>query len=177
MDVRDPKATRMAPLAGRTDLKSNAVRDISGALNALLADMFTLYLKTKNFHWHMSGPHFRDYHLLLDEQADQIFATTDAFAERVRKIGGTTLRSIGHISRLKRVLDNDADFVTPLDMLAELRDDNRQLAARLREAHGLCDEHDDVATASLLEVWIDEAERRTWFLFEATRATESSTRP
>ena len=177
MDVRDPKATRMAPLEGRTDLKSNAVRDISGALNALLADMFTLYLKTKNFHWHMSGPHFRDYHLLLDEQADQIFATTDAFAERVRKIGGTTLRSIGHISRLKRVLDNDADFVTPLDMLAELRDDNRQLAAGLREAHGLCDEHDDVATASLLEVWIDEAERRTWFLFEATRATESSTRP
>jgi starvation-inducible DNA-binding protein len=177
MNVRDSKATRMAPLEVRTDLKSNAVNDISGALNALLADTFALYLKTKNFHWHMSGPHFRDYHLLLDEHADQIFATTDALAERVRKIGGTTLRSIGHIGRLQRVLDNDADFVTPPDMLAELRDDNRQLAARLRETHGLCDEHDDVATASLLEVWIDEAERRTWFLFEATRAVESPTRP
>jgi starvation-inducible DNA-binding protein len=171
MNVRDSKAIRTAPLATRTDLKSNAVHDISSALNLLLADMFALYLKTKNFHWHMSGPHFRDYHLLLDEQADQIFATTDALAERVRKIGGTTLRSIGHISRLRRVLDNDADFVTPLDMLAELRDDNRQLAAKLRETHGLCDEHDDVATASLLEVWIDEAERRAWFLFEATRST------
>jgi starvation-inducible DNA-binding protein len=177
MNVRDSKATRTAPLEVRTDLKSNAVHDISGALNALLADMFALYLKTKNFHWHMSGPHFRDYHLLLDEHADQIFATTDAIAERVRKIGGTTLRSIGHIGRLQRVLDNDADFVTPPDMLAELRDDNRQLAARLRETHGLCDEHDDVATASLLEVWIDEAERRTWFLFEATRAAESPSRP
>ena len=170
MDVRDPKATRMAPLEGRTDLKSNAVRDISGALNALLADMFTLYLKTKNFHWHMSGPHFRDYHLLLDEQADQIFATTDAFAERVRKIGGTTLRSISHIGRLQRVQDNDADYVTAMDMLAELRDDNHELTARMRETHDLCDEHGDVATASLLEVWIDEAERRTWFLYEATRA-------
>jgi starvation-inducible DNA-binding protein len=177
MNVRDSKATRTAPLEVRTDLKSNAVHDISGALNALLADMFALYLKTKNFHWHMSGPHFRDYHLLLDEHADQIFATTDAIAERVRKIGGTTLRSIGHIGRLQRVLDNDADFVTPPDMLAELRDDNRQLAARLRGTHGLCDEHDDVATASLLEVWIDEAERRTWFLFEATRAAESPSRP
>jgi starvation-inducible DNA-binding protein len=177
MNVRDSKATRMAPLEGRTDLKSNAVTDISGALNALLADMFALYLKTKNFHWHMSGPHFRDYHLLLDEHADRIFATTDAIAERVRKIGGTTLRSIGHIGRLQRVLDNDADFVTPPDMLAELRDDKRQLAARLRETHGLCDEHNDVATASLFEVWIDEAERRTWFLFEATWAAESSTRP
>jgi starvation-inducible DNA-binding protein len=128
------------------------------------------YLKTKNFHWHISGPTF-------DEHADQIFATTDAIAERVRKIGGTTLRSIAHIGRLQRVLDNDADFVTPPDMLAELRDDNRQLAARLRETHGRCDEHDDVATASLLEVWIDEAERRTWFLFEATRAAESPCRP
>jgi len=177
MNVRDSKATRMAPLKVRTDLKPNAVDDISGALNALLADMFALYLKTKNFHWHISGPHFHDYHLLLDEQADQIFATTDAIAERVRKIGGTTLRSIGHIGRLQRVLDNDADFVTPLDMLAELRDDNGQLVARLRETHGLCDEHNDVATASLLEVWIDEAERRTWFLFEAARAAESPTRP
>ena len=129
-------------------------------------------LKTKNFHWHMSGPHFRDYHLLLDEQGDQIFATTDAIAERVRKIGGTTLHSIGHIGRLQRVQDNDSDFVTPMDMLAELRDDNKQLVANLRETHGLCDEHDDVATASLLEIWIDEAERRTWFLFEATRRAE-----
>jgi starvation-inducible DNA-binding protein len=173
MNVRDPKALRTAPLQTRTDLKSKAVQDISGALNILLADMFGLYLKTKNFHWHMSGPHFRDYHLLLDEHAQQIFATTDALAERVRKIGGTTLRSVGHVGRLQRVLDNDADFVTPLDMLAELRDDNQQLAASLRETHGLCDEHGDVASASLLETWIDEAERRTWFLFEATRATGS----
>jgi starvation-inducible DNA-binding protein len=169
MNVRPAKALPTARLETRTDLKSNAVKDISGALNVTLADMFGLYLKTKNFHWHMSGPHFRDYHLLLDEQADQIFATTDALAERVRKIGGTTLRSIGHVGRLQRILDNDADFVTPTDMLAELRDDNQQLTARLREAHGLCDEHGDVASASLLEVWIDEAERRTWFLFEATR--------
>ena len=172
MSVRDAKARQTAALHTPTDLKSNAVRDLSGALNILLADMFALYLKTKNFHWHMSGPHFRDYHLLLDEQADQIFATTDAIAERVRKIGGTTLRSIGHIARLQRVIDNDADFVTPMDMLAELRDDNRQLAAKLRETHGLCDEHRDVATAGLLETWIDEAERRTWFLFEANRPGE-----
>ena len=169
--VRDAKAGPV-PLHTPSDLKPNAVRDLSGALNILLAGMFALYLKTKNFHWHMSGPHFRDYHLLLDEQGDQIFATTDAIAERVRKIGGTTLPSIGHIARLKRVADNDSDFVTPMDMLAELRDDNKQLAANLRETHGLCEEHDDVATASLLEVWIDEAERRTWFLFEATRRAE-----
>ena len=169
MTVRDAKVARIAALETPTDLQPNAVRDIAGALNRLLADMFALYLKTKNFHWHISGPHFRDYHLLLDEQGDQIFATTDALAERVRKIGGTTVRSIGHVARLQRVLDNDADFVTPNDMLAELRDDNKQLAASLRETHGLCDEHDDVATASLLEVWIDEAERRTWFLFEASR--------
>jgi starvation-inducible DNA-binding protein len=169
MNVKDAKELRKAPLATPTDLKPNAVRDISGALNTLLADMFALYLKTKNFHWHVSGPHFRDYHLLLDEQGDQIFATTDAIAERVRKLGGTTLRSIGHISRLQRVLDNDADYVTPLDMLAELRDDNKQLTASLREAHSLCGEEDDVATTSLIEVWIDEAERRTWFLFEASR--------
>ena len=172
MNNRDSKALRIAPLETPTDLKPNAVRDIAGALNILLADMLALYVKTKNFHWHVSGPHFRDYHLLLDEQADQIFATTDAIAERVRKIGGTTLRSIGHIGRLQRIEDNDADFVTPMDMLAELRDDNKDLAARLRETHDLCDEHGDVATASLLEVWIDEAERRTWFLFEATRAAE-----
>jgi starvation-inducible DNA-binding protein len=133
--------------------------------------MFGLYLKTKNFHWHVSGPHFRDYHLLLDEQGDQIFATTDAMAERVRKIGDTTLRSIGHIGRrLERITDNDTDFVTPMDMLAELRDDNKQLVTRMRETHDLCNEHGDVATASLLDVWIDEAERRTWFLFEAARA-------
>ena len=150
-------------------LGANAVKGISDSLTALCADMFALYVKTKNFHWHVSGPHFRDYHLLLDEQADQIFATTDPIAERVRKLGGTTIRSIGHIARLKRPTDNDAEFVTPHDMLAELREDNSQLAARMREAHTLCDEHGDVATASLLEVWIDEAERRVWFLFEATQ--------
>jgi starvation-inducible DNA-binding protein len=169
--VRDAKAGAAA-LHTPSDLKPNAVRDISGAMNILLADMFALYLKTKNFHWHMSGPHFRDYHLLLDEHGDQIFATTDAIAERVRKIGGTTLRSIGHVGRLQRIADNDSDFVTPMDMLIELRDDNKQLAANMREAHGRCEEHDDVATASLLEIWIDEAERRTWFLFEATRQAE-----
>jgi starvation-inducible DNA-binding protein len=170
MNPQEAKVLRTGPLATPTDLKPNAVRDLAGALNILLADMFGLYVKTKNFHWHISGPHFRDYHLLLDEQGEQIFATTDTIAERVRKIGGTTLRSIGHIGRLQRIEDNDADFVTPKDMLAELRDDNRQLAARMREIHDLCDEHGDVATASLLEVWIDEAERRTWFLFEATRS-------
>jgi starvation-inducible DNA-binding protein len=171
--VRDAKALQIASLETPTDLGSNAVRDISGALNILLADMFALYLKAKNFHWHMSGPHFRDYHLLLDEHAEQIFATTDALAERVRKIGGTTLRSIGHIGRLQRFLDNDADYATPLDMLAELRDDNKQLATNLRETHGLCDEHGDVASAGLLENWVDQAERRTWFLFEATRRSNS----
>jgi starvation-inducible DNA-binding protein len=172
MKLNDEKSRRKAPLVTPTDLPSNAVQDISGALNILLADVFALYVKTKNFHWHMSGPHFRDYHLLLDEQSEQIFALTDALAERVRKIGGTTLRSISHINRLQRVLDNDADYVTPLDMLAELRDDNKQLAAHMRETHGLCDEHNDVASASLLETWVDEAERRTWFLFEATRSGE-----
>jgi starvation-inducible DNA-binding protein len=150
-------------------MTSDATRDISAALTTLLADMFALYIKTKNFHWHMSGQHFRDYHLLLDEQGEQIFATTDAIAERARKIGGTTLRSIGQIARLQRVLDNDAEFVTPLDMLAELRDDNKQLTVHLRETHAVCDEYGDVASASLIEVWIDEAERRTWFLFESTR--------
>jgi starvation-inducible DNA-binding protein len=169
MTIRDAKALRTAPLETPTDLKPNSVRDIAGALNILLADMFGLYVKTKNFHWHVSGPHFRDYHLLLDEQADQIFSATDVIAERVRKIGGTTVRSIGHIGRLQRIKDNDADFVTPLDMLAELRDDNKDLTARLRETHDLCGEHRDVASASLLENFIDEAERRTWFLFETTR--------
>jgi starvation-inducible DNA-binding protein len=153
-----------------TDAGSPArLRELSGALNPVLADLFALYLKTKNFHWHVSGPHFRDYHLLLDEQADQILATTDAIAERVRKLGGTTLRSIGAIARLQRVRDNDAAYVAPPDMLVELHADNTQLAARLREAHALCDAHGDVATASLLEVWVDEAERRAWFLFEASR--------
>jgi starvation-inducible DNA-binding protein len=168
--------TKTAPRLGDATnppsvLGANAVRDIAGAMNALLADVFALYIKTKNFHWHMSGPHFRDYHLLLDEHADQIFAITDDIAERVRKIGGTTLRSIGQISREQRLADNDADFVTPDDMLAELRDDNTRLAASMREAHDLCDEHGDVATTSLLENWIDETERRVWFLFEAGRRT------
>jgi starvation-inducible DNA-binding protein len=172
MTTTDAKTRRKAALDTPTDLKSNAVRDISGALNILLADMFALYLKTKNFHWHVSGPHFRDYHLLLDEQAEQIFATTDTIAERVRKIGGTTLRSIAHIGRLQRILDNDADFVTPLDMLAELREDNKQLVANMRETHDLCGEQNDVASTSLIETWIDEAERRTWFLFEASRRGE-----
>jgi len=163
---------RMAPLATPTNLASNAVQDLAGALTTLLADMLALYVKTKNFHWHVSGPHFRDYHLLLDDQAGQILATTDAIAERVRKIGGTTLRSIGQIGRLQRVLDNEADYVTAQDMLAELRTDNMELAARMRETHALSDEHGDVATASLLEVWIDEAEGRVWFLFEASRRGE-----
>jgi starvation-inducible DNA-binding protein len=166
---KDARELRKAPLATPSNLGQNAVKDISAVLAALLADMFALYLKTKNFHWHISGPHFRDYHLLLDEQAAEIFATTDEIAERARKIGGTTLRSIGHIAKLQRIADNDADFVTPEDMLAELRDDNLQLAQRMRETHDVCDEHGDVATASLLEVWIDQAERRTWFLFEAGR--------
>jgi starvation-inducible DNA-binding protein len=169
MNAQTARELRKAPLDTPTDLKPNAVADISGALTILLADMFALYVKTKNFHWHVSGPHFRDYHLLLDEQGAQIFATTDDIAERVRKIGGTTLRSIGHIGRLQRVLDNDADFVAPKDMLAELREDNQRLVAHMRETHDLCDEHSDVASASLIENWIDEAERRTWFLFEATR--------
>jgi len=172
MNIQDAKSLRMAPLTTPTDLKSDAVRDISGALNILLADMFAVYLKTKNFHWHMSGPHFRDYHLLLDDQATEIDAMTDVIAERVRKLGGGTIRSIGHIKRLQRVLDNDADFVTPLDMLAELRDDNIQLTKHMRSLHEVCDEHNDVATASLIENWIDETEKRTWFLFETGRRTE-----
>lgn len=158
------------PLANPSDIEPKAVKDISGALNALLADVFSLYLKTKNFHWHMSGPHFRDYHLLLDEHGDQLFAMTDDIAERVRKIGGTTIRSIGHIARLQRIADNDAEFVTPEDMLAELHEDERSLVFKMREAHSLCDEAEDVATASLLENWIDQAQRRSWFLFETTRS-------
>ena len=157
-----------------TDLSGDAVVEICGELRKLLADVFTLYVKTKNFHWHMSGPHFRDYHLLLDEQADQLYAMTDPIAERIRKVGGSTLRSIGHIARTQRVLDNDAGYVEPLDMLAELREDNKTLAVRLREAHNVCDEHRDIATASRLEVWIDETERRTWFLFEASRRGDAT---
>jgi starvation-inducible DNA-binding protein len=172
MSIEEAKARRKALIATPTDLSSDATRDIAGALNALLADVFALYVKTKNFHWHMWGPHFRDYHLLLDEHSEQIFAITDDIAERVRKIGGTTIHSIGHIHRLQRIPDNDADYVTPLDMLAELQEDNRRLTASMRATHGTCDEHGDVATASLLEVWIDEAERRTWFLYETCRAAE-----
>jgi starvation-inducible DNA-binding protein len=160
---------RNAPLITPTDLKSQATSDISAGMNAILADVFALYLKTKNFHWHVSGSHFRDYHLLLDEQADQLYAMTDPIAERVRKIGGMTLRSIGHIARIQRVKDNDAEYVDPLDMLAELREDNKALARRLREIHDMVNEHRDIATASLIEGWIDESERRTWFLFESSR--------
>jgi starvation-inducible DNA-binding protein len=172
MSVKEASSRRAAALNTPSDLPASATRDISGALNILLADMFALYMKTKNFHWHMSGPHFRDYHLLLDEQGEQIFATTDPIAERVRKLGHRTVRSIGEIGRLKRIADNDAEFVTPQDMLAELRDDNKTLVASMRETHGVCDEFGDVATASLIEVWIDEAERRTWFLYEASRRDE-----
>jgi len=167
--TQELRGRRNAPLATRTDLTHSATKDIAGAMNAILADVFALYLKTKNFHWHLSGPHFRDYHLLLDEDGDQLFAMTDPIAERIRKIGGPTLKSIGHISRTQRVVDNEADYVEPLDMIAELAEDNKTLTARLREAHNVCDEHRDIATASLIEVWIDETERRTWFLFEATR--------
>jgi starvation-inducible DNA-binding protein len=165
---------RNAPIQTPSDLTPAATREVSAVMNAILADVFALYLKTKNFHWHMSGPHFRDYHLLLDEQGDQLFAMTDPIAERVRKLGGLTVRSIGHIAKLQRVLDNDAEFVEPSDMLAELRDDNKALAASLREAHNVCEEHRDLATASLIEAWIDETERRTWFLFESSRRGDSS---
>src|SRR5260370_948579 len=165
---------REASLITPTYLGTKASKNIAAGINGMLPDVFALYLKTKNFHWHMSGPHFRDYHLLLDEQADQIYAMTDPIAERVRKVGGSTLRSIGHISRLQRVLDNDAGYVEPSDMLAELREDNKSLAARMREAHNVCDEHRDVATASLIEVWIDETERRTWFLFGASREADAT---
>ncbi|MBR0727586.1 DNA starvation/stationary phase protection protein [Bradyrhizobium japonicum] len=163
-----------ADLQSPTDLGANANRDVPAALRALLADVFALYLKTKNFHWHVSGSHFRDYHLMLDEQAGQIFAMTDDIAERARKIGGTTLRSIGHISREQRILDNDADYVDPQDMLAELRSDNQQLTREMRRVHELCDEYGDVATASVLENWIDETERRIWFLYETGRSGQNS---
>jgi len=168
------KQKRARPLITPTDLKPAATKDIAGAMNAILADVFALYMKTKNFHWHLSGPHFRDYHLLLDEQADQIYAMTDPIAERIRKVGGNTIRSIGHIARLQRISDNNADYVEPEDMLAELREDSKMLAARLREAHDVCEDHKDIATTSLIEVWIDETERRTWFLFEASRRGDST---
>jgi starvation-inducible DNA-binding protein len=167
---------RSAPLSTPSDLDANAAKEVGGAMNGILADVFALYLKTKNFHWHMTGPHFRDYHLLLDEQADQIFAMTDVIAERVRKIGAPTLKSIGQIAKTQRVLDNDADYVEPSDMLAELREDNASLTARMREAHEICDKHRDVATASLLEVWIDETERRAWFLFASIARPDSGGR-
>jgi starvation-inducible DNA-binding protein len=155
-------------------LSSQATEEIAAALTALLADSLALYLKTKNFHWHVSGPHFRDYHLMFDEQAAEIFAMTDPLAERARKIGGTTLRSIGHIARQQRLLDNDAGYVEPADMLAELLDDNKQLAAFMRQTHDLCDDHDDVATESLLEEFIDQTEKRIWFLFETNRGMQTS---
>jgi starvation-inducible DNA-binding protein len=161
---------REAPIITPSDLDADATKAIAGGMNAILADVFALYLKTKNFHWHMSGPHFRDYHLLLDDQADQLYAMTDPLAERIRKTGGTTLRSIGHIARLQRIADNDFEYVDPLDMLAELREDNQTLTGRLREIHGVLDECRDIASASLIETWIDETERRAWFLFEATRS-------
>ena len=170
--VADLKKRRTAPLITPTDLGDKASMDIAAGMNAILADVFALYLKTKNFHWHMSGPHFRDYHLLLDEQADQLYAMTDPIAERIRKTGGSTLRSIGHIARIQRVKDNDAEYVDPMDMLAELREDNQALAARLREVHEMVDEHRDIASASLIEGWIDEAERRTWFLYESSRRVD-----
>jgi starvation-inducible DNA-binding protein len=182
-NIRGSNVSKVTPLKGGraapaldtpTDLSPNAVGDISGALNAILADSFALYLKTKNFHWHVSGPHFRDYHLMLDEQAADIFATTDELAERVRKIGGTTLRSIGHIAKLQSIEDNDEKFVDPADMLKELMADNKAVAAAMRKAHKVCDDHEDVASASLLENFIDATEKRTWFLFEAARKADAS---
>ncbi|NUP08071.1 MAG: DNA starvation/stationary phase protection protein [Polyangiaceae bacterium] len=171
--LRERRTTR---LRTPSDFDALAVKELGAALNRTLADVFALYLKTKNFHWHMSGPHFRDYHLLLDEQSDQIFAMTDALAERVRKIGAPTLKSIGQIAKSQRILDNDAEYVEPSDMLAELREDNASLCAFMREVHELCDRHNDVATASLLEVWIDETERRAWFLFETIARPDSGGR-
>ncbi|HVL75542.1 MAG TPA: DNA starvation/stationary phase protection protein [Noviherbaspirillum sp.] len=168
------RAQQQAVLATPTDLQDAQTRDIAGAMNRVLADVFALYLKTKNFHWHMSGPHFRDYHEMLDEQSDQLFAMTDPIAERVRKIGKTTLRSIGEISRLQSIRDNDADFVSPQQMLAELCGDNKTLATRLRETHEVCDGGRDIASASLIETWIEETERRTWYLFEASRAPDKT---
>ncbi len=165
---------REAPLMTPSDLDGEATKQVAGAMNEILADVFALYLKTKNFHWHLSGPHFRDYHLLLDEQSEQLFAMTDPIAERIRKLGAQTLKSIGQISRLQRVLDNDADYVEPNDMLEELCEDNKSLASSLRAAHAICDDKNDKATASLIEVWLDETERRTWYLFETSRRADST---
>lgn len=162
------------PLRTPTDLSAEATKEISGAMNAILADIFAIYLKTKNFHWHMSGPHFRDYHLLLDEQGDQLYAMTDPIAERVRKIGGITLRSISQISKMQRISDNNAEYVEPLDMLSELAEDNKTLAAKFREAHELTSQFGDYSTTSLIENWLDETERRVWFLFEASREAKTS---
>ena len=167
--AKNVRARQSAALATPTDLGANATKDIAGGLNILGADVLALWMKTKNFHWHVSGPHFRDYHLLLDEQSDQIYAMVDPIAERARKLGGNALHSIGQVKKLQRVLDNDADYVSPQDMLAELREDNQTMAKHMRILHEICDEHNDVATASLLENWIDETEQRTWFLFEASR--------
>ncbi len=176
--MKKPSAPKLKapPLRTPTDLKSEDTKDVAVALNGILADVFALYLKTKNFHWHMSGPHFRDYHVMLDEQADQIYAMADPVAERIRKLGGNTLRSIGHIARTQRIVDNDAEYVEPSDMLAELCEDNKNVTASLREAHDVCDESNDIASASLLENYIDESERRTWFLFEASRPLDATGR-
>ena len=170
MSTQTSPQSKAAKTNVRDGFSPEEVKNLSSVLNALLADVFSLYLKTKNFHWHMSGPHFRDYHLLLDEQGSQIFNISDDIAERVRKIGGTTLRSIGNIARLQRIPDNDAEFVTAQDMLSELREDEKALVLSMRAVHTLCDDAGDVATASLLENWIDQGQRRTWFLFEATRS-------
>lgn len=167
------RSTRLAPLRTPTDLGEKATKDISAALNIALADIYALYFKTKNFHWHMSGSQFRDLHVMLDEQGAELLAMTDPIAERVRKVGGTTLHSIGHVSRLQRIPDNDADFVTPQDMLSELAQDNRALTASFRIVHQVCEDHRDVASASMIEVWIDQSERRSWFLFELTRQFHS----
>ncbi|WP_279142662.1 Dps family protein [Photobacterium phosphoreum] len=169
VQIEDAKQHLTRPLATPTDLCVDATKEISGALTAILADVFAIYMKTKNFHWHMSGAHFRDYHLMLDEQSAQLFAMTDDIAERARKIGGKTIRSIGEISRMQRILDNDADYVEPADMLAELCEDNKQLAAELRAAHILCDERNDFSSVSMIDNWIDETERRVWFLYESYR--------
>ena len=175
-DAEKLRERRLAPLSTPSDLDARAAGEVGEVMNRLLADVFALYVKTKNFHWHVTGPHFRDYHLLLDEQADQVFAMTDPIAERVRKIGAPTLRSIGQIAKLQRILDNDAAYVEPSDMLAELREDNGAMAARMREAHELCEKHRDIATASLLEVWIDETERRAWFLYASISRPDSGGR-
>jgi starvation-inducible DNA-binding protein len=167
---------RIAPLKTPSDLASEETKKVAAAMNTVLADVLALWFKTKNFHWHMSGPHFRDYHLLLDEQADQLYAMVDDIAERVRKIGAPTLRSIGHVARTQRIQDNDADYVEPSDMLAELGEDNKALAASLREVHEIADDANDVASASLIENWIDQTERRVWFLFESGRKPDSGGR-